>query len=505
LSAPGAPSGLAATPASATSVNLTWTNNAGNQTGFHLDRATDSGFTQNLITETLPPSPNSFTDVASGLAPGTTFYYRLRAFNSIGDSTSSNTASVTIPQLPPVATNPQITKVTTSEIDLSWQDNAGSQATGYQILRAINHGALTQVATLPAGSQGWADTSVSSGTFYDYHIIAYNAAGNTGFADVSANSLTSAPGNVVASPSNASVTLSWAVPTGAVSYNIYRGSTAGGEGTTPIASSVTTTNFTDTGLTNGATYYYVVTALNGNSAPLPAESARSNEVSATPQAAGTGINFANGFAGAQGLTLNGSAAFNGSKLELTNSGLHQAGSFFATSPVSVTKFTTTFTFQLSAGSNIADGFTFTIQGIGPTALGPQGGGLGYGPDTAGNPPGIGKSVAIKFDLYNNQGEGSDSTGLYTNGQAPTSAGSIDLTNTGINLHSGDVFQVTMTYDGTTLVVTIHDTVTGTSATQNYAINIPSVVGGNQAYVGFTGGTGGLVATQDILSWTYTPQ
>src|SRR5438309_405691 len=45
---PNAPSGLGATPASATSINLNWTNNATNQTGFHLDRATDLGFTQNL-------------------------------------------------------------------------------------------------------------------------------------------------------------------------------------------------------------------------------------------------------------------------------------------------------------------------------------------------------------------------------------------------------------------------------------------------------------------------
>src|SRR5262249_44796238 len=56
----------------------------------------------------------------------------------------------------------------------------------------------------------------------------------------------------------------------------------------------------------------------------------------------------------------------------------------------------------------------------------------------------------------------------------------------------------------TLKVTINDTGTGTSASQSYAVNIPSLVGGNTAYVGFTGGTGGLTATQNILNWTYTP-
>ncbi len=81
---PAAPSSLGAAPAGATSVNLSWTNNATNQAGFYLDRATDGGFTQNLVTQTLAASATSFTDAAAGLAPGGTFYYRIRAFNSAG-------------------------------------------------------------------------------------------------------------------------------------------------------------------------------------------------------------------------------------------------------------------------------------------------------------------------------------------------------------------------------------------------------------------------------------
>ena len=62
----------------------------------------------------------------------------------------------------------------------------------------------------------------------------------------------------------------------------------------------------------------------------------------------------------------------------------------------------------------------------------------------------------------------------------------------------------MIYDGTTLKVTITDTVTQATATQSYAVNIPSLVGGNTGYVGFTGGTGGLTAVQKLLNWTYSP-
>jgi hypothetical protein len=111
-------------------------------------------------------------------------------------------------------------------------------------------------------------------------------------------------------------------------------------------------------------------------------------------------------------------------------------------------------------------------------------------------------VAVKFDLYNNQGEGINSTGLYTNGAAPTNRGSVNLTGTGIDLHSGHVFHVGMTYNSRTLIVTITDEATQATARQAYRIAIPRFVGGTQAYVGFTGGTGGLTATQDILDWAY---
>jgi hypothetical protein len=110
---------------------------------------------------------------------------------------------------------------------------------------------------------------------------------------------------------------------------------------------------------------------------------------------------------------------------------------------------------------------------------------------------------VKFDLYSNAGEGNDSTGLYSNGAAPT-VSSVNLTGTGIDLHSGHVFNVAMSYNGSTLGVTITDTSTGGSATQSYTVNIPSLVGGNTAYLGFTGGTGGHTATQNILGWTFNP-
>jgi fibronectin type 3 domain-containing protein len=214
------------------------------------------------------------------------------------------------------------------------------------------------------------------------------------------------------------------------------------------------------------------------------------------------IDFSSGFASSAGvLTYNGTAKINGTSAELTDGGGNETGSFFSTNAVDITHFSNQFTFQLTSAN--ADGFTFTIQGDGPTAQGPAGGGLGYGPDTPGGTPGIAKSVAVMFDLYNNAGEGIDSTGEYTDGASPTTP-AIDLSSTGINLHSGDAFKVVMSYDGTTLNVTITDTTTNASASQAYTVNIPHVIGGGTGYVGFTGGTGGSTAVQNILTWDYSP-
>jgi len=263
------------------------------------------------------------------------------------------------------------------------------------------------------------------------------------------------------------------------------------DGSTPSANSTKYVgSFT---LTSSATVKAIATA-SGFTASAVA-SAAYTVTTVTPPS----INFSNGFAGETTLTLNGGAAISGTHLRLTDGGATEARSAFFSTPVNVAKFTSDFSFQLTTPNG--DGFTFTIQGTGATAVGPSGGGLGYGPDSPTGTPGIAKSVAVKFDLYSNAGEGVDSTGSYTNGASPTTP-ALDMTSSGVNLHSGDVFNVHVTYDGTTLTWTITDATTGKTFTASATVNIPSLVGGNTAFVGFTGGTGGSTATQDIITWTF---
>jgi hypothetical protein len=227
-------------------------------------------------------------------------------------------------------------------------------------------------------------------------------------------------------------------------------------------------------------------------APNFATSATAASVITIQTGGTTAINFGSGFSAA-GMQFNGHTKLNGPRLQLTDgtTTMEQASGYWTTA-VNVQTFTNDFTFQLTNAN--ADGFTFVLQNSGLTAMGTVGGGLGFA--------GIPASVAVKFDLFNNAGEGTNSTGLFTKGAAPT----IPATTLGggVNLHSGDILQVHMTYDGTTLTMTITDTVVPTNTfTMSWPINIPATIGANTAFAGFTAGTGGQTATQEILTWTYT--
>lgn len=88
---PNAPTGLDATVSSSTQINIIWTDNSTNETGFKLERSTDqSNWT--LLTTTAA-NATSYSD--TGLPASTTYYYRARATNGSGDSTNSNTDSAT--------------------------------------------------------------------------------------------------------------------------------------------------------------------------------------------------------------------------------------------------------------------------------------------------------------------------------------------------------------------------------------------------------------------------
>jgi len=163
----------------------------------------------------------------------------------------------------------------------------------------------------------------------------------------------------------------------------------------------------------------------------------------------------------------------------------------------VASFSTRFTFRASAGADAADGLAFVIQAGGPTALGQTGGGLGYA--------GIPSSVAVKFDLYDNDGEGSTPPACYVGGAAPTAAGSVNVAAAGIDLHSGDPFGVSMDYERLGRCgYTLTDQTTAPSATTVLRGQRPDGGGRDHGVRRLHRRHGRQTATFDVLDWVFSP-
>lgn len=101
--APATPSNLTALAGSSTQINLTWTDNSDNETSFKIERADGFGQPVQYTTTykqlaTVPTNVTEFSDTT--LTPSTTYFYRITATNSVGDSAYSNEVTITTPASP---------------------------------------------------------------------------------------------------------------------------------------------------------------------------------------------------------------------------------------------------------------------------------------------------------------------------------------------------------------------------------------------------------------------
>ena len=187
--APSAPTSLTATAISSTQINLAWSDVVG-ETAFKIERKTGAGGTYAQIATT---AANTVSYSDTGLTPTTTYFYRVRATNAIGDSPYSPEASTTTLVPPPSApASLTATAASSSQINLSWADV--SSETGFKIERKTGTGGTyAQIATTGANVTTYNNTGLSSSTTYYYRVRATNAGGDSPYSPEASASTTSSP------------------------------------------------------------------------------------------------------------------------------------------------------------------------------------------------------------------------------------------------------------------------------------------------------------------------
>jgi len=314
--APGSPSGLTATAGNA-QVSLSWTAPASDGGAQITSYDIYDGTTGNVKT-TAPVASSKGTSVTvKNLANGTTYYFKVAAVNTVGVGPASSAASAT-PAAAVTKPAPPTGLTATpghGRVILSWTapgSDGGAGISGYLIYQGISPGgeAGTPVNGAPVSATSYTVTGLTNGTTYYFKVAAVNdakrqgndsgeasatpvsaAASASATASASHGSGTGAPAapggptGLTATAGNARVSLSWTAPafdggSPLARYQVYLAtnpSTSDLSAGTPVKS-VTGTSTVVTGLTNGTTYYFAVTAVNADGTM----SSASGEASAEP-------------------------------------------------------------------------------------------------------------------------------------------------------------------------------------------------------------------------------
>ncbi len=302
-SVPDAPTGLSATKqTNAAAIDLSWTAPASDGgsaiTGYKIERESPvSGGFSTLVADT---GTTGTTYSNTGLSVNTQYNYRVSAINAIGTSSASTAANATTNNVPGAPTALSATVISSTQIDLSWTapaSNGGSSITGYKIERESPTGGGFSTLVADTGTTGttYSNTSLTTGTEYNYRVSAINALGTSSASTASSATTMSVPGaptglSATKQTNAAAIDLSWSAPASSggsaiTGYKIERESPVSGGFSTLVADTGSTgTTYSDTGLSLNTQYNYRVSAINaiGTSSASGTANATTNNVPGAP-------------------------------------------------------------------------------------------------------------------------------------------------------------------------------------------------------------------------------
>jgi Fibronectin type III domain len=184
---PAVPSNLNATTISSTQINLTWVDNATDETAQYLERCAGAGCTNFVQVASVAANVTNYSD--TGLTAATSYSYRVRAHNASGDSAFSSVATastpvVVVPTAPVAPSNLVAGNVTRNSVVLNWTDNSSNES-NFLIERCRGQGcsSFTQIASVAANTTLFTDSGLRNATSYSYRVRASNTIGNSAYSN----------------------------------------------------------------------------------------------------------------------------------------------------------------------------------------------------------------------------------------------------------------------------------------------------------------------------------